>query len=130
MNKLILPTEIDNIILSYLGINKKYKMECCNNFDEWLNNIILMSVITPSSKVMNQYIKSYTDYCNNFFVYSFYDSVFSLATRRKDYEMNPYFNLYEEIKYMYDWDERVIKYGELMKKYNSLYYHSRIIKIV
>ena len=102
-------------------------MECCNNFDEWLNNIILMSVITPSAIVVNQYIKSYTDYCNNFFIYSFDDYVFSLATRRKDYKMNPYFNLYEEIKYMYEWDERVIKYGELMKKYNSLYYHSRII---
>ena len=127
MNKLILPTEIDNIILSYLTINKKNKMECCNNFDEWINNIILLSVITPSAIVVNQYIKSYNDYCDCFYINSFDDYVFSLATRRKDYLMNPYFNLYEEIKYMYEWDERVIKYGELMKKYNSLYYHSRII---
>ena len=127
MNKLILPTEIDNIILSYLGINKKNKMEFCNNFDEWINNIILLSVITPSSKVMNQYIKSYNDYCECFYINSFDNYVFSLAQRRKDYEMNPRFKFYDEIKYMYNWNERIIKYGELIKKYNSLYYHSRII---
>ena len=126
MNNKILPVEIDNIILSYLGINKKNDMTC-KNFDEWINNIICLSIITPSANVINQYIKSYNDYCDCFYINSFHKWVFSLATRRKDYKMNPHFNFYDKIKYMYNWDERIEKYGELMKRYNKLYYHSRIL---
>ena len=126
MNNKILPVEIDNIILSYLGINKKNNMTC-NNFDERINNIICLSTITPSAKVINQYIKSYNDYCDCFYNNPFHKWVFSLATRRKDYEMNPRFKFYDDIKYMYNWDERIEKYKELMKRYNKLYYHSRIL---
>ena len=127
MNKLILPVEIDNIILSYIGMNKKNKMECCNNFDEWINNIICLSVITPTAIIMNQYIESYSNYCDCFYINSFHKWVFSLAQRRKDYEMNPRFNFYDEIKYMYTWEERIEKYGELLKRYNKLYFHSKIL---
>ena len=130
MNNKILPVEIDNLILSFLGctnFNLKQNEDKKYNFNNWLNNIITSSLKTPSAVVMNKYIKSYNNYCGNFFIYSFDNYIFSLATRSKDNKMMPYFKLYEDIKYMYDWDERIEKYGALMKKYNKLYYHSRII---